>query len=236
MARVFLAFPHCFAIVPEAIPSLMLASQRLRPNININGLSLLAHNFNSLWCNALNQRQEKDITHFAMHHADISAMPLWLDVLLAEMDRVKADVLSAVVPIKDPTGLTSTGIQDPNTLRMTRFTMEEVCRFPVTFDAAATGNAGKYLMVNTGLFVCDFTKQWVEEVCFEIKDRIVKTESGQFQAKVWPEDWNFSHWCACKGLRVFATRAVKVDHHGRTRYSNDKPWGTWKSDQGEATF
>ncbi len=50
------------------------------------------------------------------------------------MDRVGADVIATVVPIKDNRGLTSTGLQDPDTLQIRRLTMTEVFRLPVTFS------------------------------------------------------------------------------------------------------
>src|ERR1700722_2018308 len=104
---VFLAVPHYGDLVAEALPSLITASCRTdttRISLNTNGASLLAFNFNLLWCAALNQRRDKSLTHFAMHHADIQAEVGWLDQLIDEMAAVQADVLSVVVPIKDEKG------------------------------------------------------------------------------------------------------------------------------------
>ena len=58
-------------------------------------------------------------------------------------------------------------------------------------------------------------------------------EALRGRAHVLPEDWNFSGWCARKGLRVFATRKVSVGHHGTMCYTNDGPWGAWDTDQGD---
>jgi hypothetical protein len=241
---IFLAVPHYGAIVPEALVSLTMASMRHRVSLTTNGASLLAFNFNSLWGSALNQRSDKRLTHFAMHHADVGAEPGWIDILLDEMAKVGADVIATVIPIKDNRGLTSTGVQDPETLQIRRLTMTEVFRLPVTFSAAHCAQfsppgescvrapAGQ-LMVNTGLWLCDFTKPWVEEAYFEIRDRIVAGSAGRFQANVLPEDWNFSGWCARKGLKVWATRAVKVSHHGPASYRNDTAWGEWETDLGD---
>ena len=110
---IFLAVPHYGAIVPEALVSLTMASCKHRVSLTTNGASLLAFNFNSLWGSALNQRRDKGLTHFAMHHADVGAEPGWIDILLEEMAKVGADVIATVIPIKDNRGLTSTGIQDP---------------------------------------------------------------------------------------------------------------------------
>lgn len=235
---IFLAVPHYGAIVPEALVSLTMASRRHRVSVTTNGASLLAFNFNSLWGSALNQRRDRGLTHFAMHHADVGAEAGWIDILLDEMAKVGADVLATVIPIKDSRGLTSTGLQDPETLQIRRLTMTEVFRLPVTFSAhhcdplGPPGKQGHQLMINTGLWICDFTRPWVEEAYFEIRDRIVAS-AGRFQANVLPEDWNFSGWCARQGLKVWATRAVKVSHHGPTSFRNDSAWGDWDTDLGD---
>lgn len=88
-------------------------------------------------------------------------------------------------------------------------------------------------MVNTGLWVCDFSKPWVEEHAFRILDTIMKTPEGRFLPRTLPEDWGFSAWLADRGLKVCATRKVKVIHHGRASYSNDHVWGTWETDHGD---
>ena len=234
---IFLAVPHYGAIVPEALVSLTMASARHRVSLTTNGASLLAHNFNCLWSAALNERRDRGLTHFAMHHADVGAEPGWIDILLDEMTRVDADVISTVIPIKDARGLTSTGLQDPGTLHIRRLTMAEIFDLPVTFSAndcePGAVDSTLYLMVNTGLWLCDFTKPWVEEAYFEIRDRIVRTATGRFQANVLPEDWNFSGWCARRGLKVWATRAVKVSHHGQASFRNDSIWGDWQTDLGD---
>jgi len=232
MKSIFLAVPHYGAIVPEALPSLAMASEKHRVSLQTSGASLLAHNFNILWGTALNQRKPKALTHFAMHHADIGGPTNWIDTLLEEMEKVGADVISTVIPIKDARGLTSTGIQDRDTLHIRRLTMAEVFKLPVTFAAHDIGKGD--LMVNTGLWLCDFTQPWVEEAYFEIRDRIVAKNNGCFQANVLPEDWNFSGWAARKGLKVWATRAVKVTHHGNAAFRNDHVWGEWQTDIGDA--
>jgi hypothetical protein len=231
---ILLAVPHYGELAPEALRSLVLPTARHRLKIQTNGASLLAHNFNRLWCAALNQRRQLGLTHFAMHHADVAGGPGWLDVLVEEMDRVGADVLSVIIPIKDGRGLTSTGLQDPHSDRIRRLTMKEVWELPPTFSARDL-EPGKRLMVNTGLWICDYTRPWVEEVCFEVRDRIDRGEDGLFRANVLSEDWNFSGWCADRGLKVFATRAVAVAHLGRAAFRNDSAWGDWRTDLGDET-
>jgi hypothetical protein len=234
MDRVFLAVPAYGAVVPQALPGLLQPSLGAREvRLVGGGGSLLANGFNRLWVQALNERPGHGWTHFAMHHADVQAPPGWVDTLADELDRVGADVISAVVPIKDYRGLTSTGWRDPASGRITRFTLKEVLALPETFDAAAAGKPDMWLMVNTGLWLCRLTEPWAEEVCFGVLDGVSKDDRGRFTAHVLPEDWNFSGWCARKGLRVFATRKVAVGHHGAMCYSSDAAWGAWDTDLGD---
>ncbi|SRR5579884_2148085 len=234
MDHIFLAVPAYGAVVPQALPGLLQPSRAGRKvRLVVGGGSLLANGFNRLWAQALNERAEHGWTHFAMHHADVQAPPGWVDALADEMARVGADVISAVVPIKDYRGLTSTGWRDPVSGRITRFTLKEVLTLPETFDAAGAGKPGQWLMVNTGLWLCCLTEPWAEEVCFGVLDGISKGADGRFTTHVLPEDWNFSGWCARRGLRVFATRKVAVGHHGALCYSSDSPWGAWDTDQGD---
>src|SRR5271169_2349317 len=107
---VLLGLPHYGELAPEAVVSLILPTQKHRLKIQTNCASLLAHNFNRLWCAALNQREKLGLTHFAMHHADVAAPSGWLDTLVDEMHRVGADVLSCVIALKDARGLTSTAL------------------------------------------------------------------------------------------------------------------------------
>jgi hypothetical protein len=231
--KVFLAVPHYDAIVPQALPGLIQASPEGRvASLNLEGGSLLAMVFNKLWCRALNERASAGLTHFAMHHADIEAAVGWLDMLLEEQARVSADVLSCIVPIKDNRGLTSTGTRDPQTGRIRRFTLSEVFALPETFSIADTATPDHWLMVNTGLWVCDFTRPWAQKVCFSILDGMV-CENGKHQPRALPEDWNFSGWCACSGLKVFATRKVPLIHHGRAGYTSARTWGEWQTDRGD---
>jgi hypothetical protein len=217
----------------QSLPGIFHASEHASMSLQINGGSLLALVFNRLWCQALNERKKSNLTHFAMHHADIEAPPGWLDSLLVEQQRVGADVLSVVIPIKDNRGITSTGIRDPEKGNVTRFTMKQIMEMPETFDISDTGFPGRWLMVNTGLWVCDFTRPWVEKVCFSILDATVQADDGTFKPQTLPEDWNFSGFCAREGLKVFATRKVPVTHHGNAGYDNQHAWGEWAYDRGD---
>jgi hypothetical protein len=234
-ACVFLAVPHYNGLEAEALPSLIQASQAARVKIRADGCSLLAHNFNRLWCQALNERRANGFTHFAMHHADQGADAGWLDALLGELERTGADIISVVVPLKDGRGLTSTALYNPQTAAVQRLTMREVMNLPETFEADDISYAlGRQLLVNTGLWVCRLDATWVDEFPgFEVRDAVVKCQDGQFRASVFSEDWNASAWWAKKGVKVVATRKVGVRHIGRAAFGNADAWGDWETDNGE---
>ncbi len=233
MESVFLCCPTAGQMRRETAVSCMTASRRVRLEFSTRGTSLLALNFNLAWCEALNRREELGLTHFAMIHSDVAAEPLWLDKLLDEQKRVKADVLSVVLPLKDGRGLTSTGVCDERTAQVTRITMRELQDLPETFGVEDVGNGlGRVLAVNTGLWVCDFTRDWVESVSFQVQDTIVKTTDGIYQPRNLPEDWGFSIKCHGAFLRVMATRAVKATHFGTKGFRNDEGWGTLDREPG----
>lgn len=200
--------------------------------------SLLPDAFNSLWVDCLNQRGKHGFTHFAMLHSDIAPEDGWVDTLVSELERTGADLISAVSPIKDTRGVTSTAIddqRDPWTV-LRRLTLKEVYNLPETFGAAEAGWIGHRLLVNTGCWVCRLDRPWVEQcdtVFFEIKTRIIR-ENGGFTRQVIPEDWAFSRAVQDAGGRVLATRLVRLHHYGFHAYSNASPWGHWNEDEKRA--
>lgn len=205
---------------------------RLAVSQNYNDGSLLAHNFNALWCTALNQNTaDEPLDYFAMLHADVEPQRHWLDGLIEEMEDRDLDVLGVVVPIKDQNGLTSIALDKLDGSSWSpecRLTMREVYQLPETFTA---DDVGRPLLLNTGCWVCRFNPDWAEEVRFTINDRIVRSQTtGKWQADVEPEDWNFSRQCNALGLRLGCTRKVPVQHAGHIRYSNTEPWGAWPCD------
>lgn len=190
--------------------------------------SLLDHCFNQIWCHALNRRDELGATHFAMIHADIAPTIGWLDVLAEELAATAADMLSVVVPIKDSCGLTSTALNTGDLWLPRRLTMSEVMKLPETFGAA---DAGHPLLLNTGLWICDLRKPWVNDVCFDSMKRIVTTPDGRRHAQCVSEDWFFSDQLNQRGCRLFATRKVALVHHGGRHFVNDRSWGLWETDE-----
>lgn len=196
--------------------------------MKLQSTSLLTLCFNRLWCDALNSTPRPDV--FCMLHDDIRPEYGWLDVLLTEMDKYGADVMSAVMPIKDERGLTSTAIYNPANHMMRRLTMRETTALPATFDAAMAGYPGCHLLINTGCWVCRFDAPWVEEVCFTMRDTLTRESDGQFRTTCFSEDWMFSLWAAKRGLKAMATSAVKAHHTGTFNYPNFVPWGGCQTD------
>lgn len=192
------------------------------------GGSLLAHVFNVLWAGAMQVREKARADYFVMLHGDVIPAGGWVDTLVAEIEWTGADVVSAVLPIKDKRGVTSTAIDDPDDVwtPLRRLTMTEVARLPETFSAADCGYPDNALLVNTGCWICDLRKPWVNEFPgFEIRDRIRRLPDGTPQAVCQPEDWNFSRWLHARGCKVLATRKVHADHAGEYRFPNDRVWG-----------
>lgn len=190
------------------------------------GSSLLALNFNRLWCWALNAaRTGRPVDYFAMQHADIEPGEYWLDTLLDELEARDLDVLGVVAPIKDPRGVTSIAVAhaggDPWRVR-NRLTMAEVFRLPETFTSADVGGP---LLLNTGLWVCRFREAWARKVFFTVNDRIVRTPDGAYAPQVEPEDWFSSRLYHELGLRVGCTRKVRLHHRGEMAFGNTHPWG-----------
>lgn len=208
------------------------------------GTSLLAHTFNQLLVLVLNLVSTGDpVTHMVMLHADIHPEPGWIDILLEELKAHDADLVSAVVPIKNLKGVTSTAISGPDDgwVNERRLTMKEVYTLPETFSAADCGFPDRMLLTNTGCWISDLSKPWFKEMlatakkgtcpfAFTIQDKIVKTELGFFEARVIPEDWWFARHIQERGGKVLATRKVKLKHIGVFEYANTAPWGVMEHD------
>lgn len=185
--------------------------------------SALAFGFNILWANMLNYRQHPEYppTHYLLWHADVQPMTEdWLGVMLHEMEAVKADVLSAVIPIKNDLGATSTSVETDNPWRPRRYSQAEVHKMTVN-PWTEPG-----LLINTGLMLVDFRKPWVEQIAFTMHDRVIydedeKTWKAQFQ----PEDWDFSRQCHKLGVSVYATKSILTNHIGFSAFRSDHIWG-----------
>lgn len=194
------------------------------------GRSLLANNFNSLFSIAAGT----NATHFAMLHADIGTpMDGWLDVLIDELEKHDAAVMSAVVAIKNRSGELSTAV-DTDYWQPTRLHQTILANIPETFRGSDLPKPGggfyedSQLLVNTGMWVCDLRNPIFHEhdedtnellAFFEICDRVVYSpEEKCRKPQVAPEDWNFSRKVASLGGLVMATSKVPTIHYGEHGY------------------
>ena len=229
------------------VGSLMEASRlhNVSAGNNANGWD----DFNALWAQALNRFEAGQCTHFAMVHADVAAEPGWLDLLMAEMEDRRADLVSCIIPIKDDRGLTSSGIADPRDRwgPFRRLTLREAMDLPETFGVeelrplGADPAAGRYLLHNTGCWVCDLRNPLFRQTdaagalkCFfDFPTRVARNLQGQGEWAHWreSEDWYFSRRIGELGARTFMTRAVAVAHYGAAAFSNTSPWGSYAIDR-----
>jgi hypothetical protein len=209
--------------------------------------SLLASNFNQLWCFALNlSHSGEDVRYFAMLHDDIGPEDFWLDTLIEELEANELDVLSAAVPIKDNRGITSMALHQDgdNWMPKARLSMHDVYDLPETFTS---DDIGAPLLLNTGCWVAKWDTEWCKQVHFEINDRIVFNRAqNRYQAQTEPEDWCFSrqlHEIGSPGsptdgmrpLKIGATRKINLMHNGEIDFTNARPWGQWKFDENTCT-
>ncbi len=190
--------------------------------------SLLACNFNKLWCTALNMvHNGEQLDYFAMLHDDIGAEDFWLDKLIAELEEKQLDVLGVAVPIKDTRGVTSIAINHPgdNWEAECRLTMHDIFQLPETFTSADL--AGQQLLLNTGCWVVKWNQDWCKQVHFEINDRIVfDRPQNCYRPQVESEDWFFSRQLNDLGLKIGCTRKIAVQHQGEMSFLNTHVWGS----------
>lgn len=204
------------------------------------GGSALCRSFNVLWSTALahtkghgTRGNRMGLTHFAMLHDDIEPSRDWVDCLMDEMTVTGADVVSAVSPIKDRRGVSSTAIGRPgDKWNQRRLTFKELGQLPETFTIETLRKAGladddDCLLVNTGCFLANLLiPQWFQQdkpgevFCFRMVDRLLIDAKGDYTVDFAPEDWNFSRWCALHGVKLAATRKVRIRHFGNFAYPN----------------
>ncbi len=199
--------------------------------------------FNILWTDAHNLYEKGMVTHFAMLHGDIHPAQdqFWLDILLDEMDKYGAALVSAISPIKDARGVTSSGIcdLDDHWSPYRRFTMREVHEeLPETFDNSMAGYPDRPLLHNTGLWVCDLSHPAFHEtnalgeldLMFQFPTTAKRDDTGQWAHRRESEDWLFSRDLWNRGVRnTFITRKVRLVHHGKSDFTNQAAWGTYQN-------
>lgn len=235
---------HSGLVDVGTVYALLKAARTSHVATELHTAPLLANNFNQLLCNAINLRKGGlPLTHFCLMHSDIVPVQSdWLNILQQEMAANDLRVISAVVPIKDARGLTSTGMcvsigEHAIKGDVRRITITESMKMPTTFtgDDAHKILQGtprtNLLLINTGLMLIDLDLPFVDELYFTVRDEIrmeaMDGGDGMLLRKPYcePEDWFFSRLLNRKGVRYGATRAVDVEHIGRFRYDSRVTWG-----------
>lgn len=218
MDSVFLAVPtYDNSVQMRAVTALMAATEQRNMHVAFFGSSLLAHGFNRLWVMGV----ESGASRWAMLHADVGARVGWLDTMLDDLESTGADLLSAVVPIKNKPGTYSTALGHCGQPPHYQLCKEHLDKLPPIFDGAqlreVTGESGD-LCVNTGLWVCRLDAPWVRHVAFNIKTWI-DWDGPKPLCKCIPEDWGFSQQLHALGLRVLATKKVPLVHVGQSEWA-----------------
>jgi hypothetical protein len=203
-------------------------------------------NFNLLWATALNKADKDETDYFVMLHSDMEPQKGWLDVLVEEIERLNADIVTTIIPQKAATGVTSSGIgtfADPY-LPHRRFTMREIWAedAPETFNEEMLGlDDGQYLLHNDGccimnprspvwrqtemrgnreFLICSF--EWIRGIEKTAKEYVARGES---------EDWYFSRALHLIGANAYMTRKIQLAHCGQAGYANQGQWGTDEHDE-----
>jgi hypothetical protein len=244
--RVFLGVPtYNGELHHGSAQSAMVTATHKRDTImSIGSSSALCMNFNAMLCVALSERKSQDFKWFALLHGDIAPITeYWLDKLIDEGEATGADFISAVVPIKDGRGITSTAFENPANpwVPYCRVTMRQLNhpQFPQTFDAVEGAKAmadlpdglgvnvptGSRLLINTGCMALRLDRPWSEKLHFYTRDQIVKLPDGRWQAQFQPEDWLMSTMIAGFGGHVVATKKIQVAHIGVHAYRSTDLWG-----------
>jgi len=239
--RIFLGMPYSGPVDMRVAQAFWGANCKYAEVVHFaNPCTALCRNFNIILATALSMCERGEITHLAMLHDDNLPAQGFLNVLWEEMVRTEADLISAVVAIKDDRGLTSTGIDDPmNTWEAgKRFTSKEIMELPETFSKEDTGFPDRTLLVNTGCWLADIRKPFfrstnnVNELVayFTMKDRVVN-HNGTYKVEFESEDWFYSRRLDELGAKVVATRKPLITHLGDIGWPNDRVWGKWSEDQ-----
>jgi len=257
MANVYIVVPTMgFDIGSLCVNALMTAaSPKHSIRYQIQGLSLLARNFNTLWCAAWEAQSD----YFVMLHSDIGIrapagfVGSWLDAFIERIEEAKAAVLSAVVPIKNNIGHTSTALQltRDNSFTLRRVVIKDLPKLPVKWitrdDLCALYQVNPEvagpMLVNTGAMIMDLKRfPWAKErwCGFEIRDHLAWSLDGVPRPFSAPEDWRLSQFLFKQGWMYAATKEFPIAHLGSSPYSNYGAWGmdedtegpTWPSIRG----
>jgi hypothetical protein len=182
--------------------------------------------FNQLLAEALDMRDRGEADHIAMIHADVAAPDGWLDTLYQELYAEKADIVSAVIAIKDdvPNPRTSTAIGDHwNEWFPKRFIHEQDRgRMPETFGPEHVCEADEILLLNTGLWLAPLNRPWWDYFGWSLDSRITR-HNGKRIVQMRPEDWQMSRFLHGHGAKMRATWKVPIKHYGEATWATGGP-------------
>lgn len=215
MKKLYLCLPLYSSMVHVGVAKRFFRATSANAEVHpmISKSSLLASGFNHHWVAA----HAEQFDYFIMLHGDVEPVdPMWVDILLEEMVLHEADIVSAVIPIKNDCGLTSTAIGKPDTpwIRQ-RLSLKQCLSLPKTFSAADVGVPEKPLLVNTGCMLVNLSKEWSGHAHFTVRDQV---NHGSVECE--PEDWYFSRRAWELGAKAYATTALRVQHHGEQAFTN----------------
>ena len=227
MASILLGIPSYKSDMNIGLLFPMLnATKKHKLEVANTDTSATCFSFNQLWVQALDLWEQGKISHFLMVHSDIVPQNLFIDKMMEIADRCGADILSAIVPIKNTLGLTSTamdeqvGDEDPR-WRVRRVTMREAHAMPKTWTHDK-------VLLNTGLMLVKMG-DWCKQIHFHFDDDIIMYR-GKRTPQCFPEDWNLSRDAHKLGVKLYATREVAVTHMGHQGFPNFQPWGSLETD------
>jgi hypothetical protein len=226
--RVALVMPHYGDISPGSAYGFYVGATRGMVELVASvrsSTSATPFCMNGLLAPALDARDRGEVTHLAMLHADVEPKrDGWLDILWEEMKVHGADLMSAIVPIKEPARertSTAIGAADDPWCPLRFVNNRDRGRLPETFGPEDVCGEGEVLLVNTGCFLADLRRPWWDDFAFEFHTRIIKRD-GKRIAQLAPEDWLMSRHIQAAGGRVMATWAVDLAHHGAGVWPNSE--------------
>jgi hypothetical protein len=163
-----------------------------------------------------------DYDCLAILHADVAAQPGWLSRLWWEMREHEADVISAIVPLKDGYQWTSTAVHTNIDLYRKLLLSECHNKLPTTFDVNAPWLQGMHahtLLLNTGCMLMRLDRAWLYEwQGFQFRSCI---DWDALTQDTCSEDWLMSEQLSWMGgVRLMATTAVRTHHWGPKEYAS----------------
>jgi len=211
------------------------ASKGASVRYQISILSLLARNFNHLFCNAY--KAKFDYIIYVHSDLGVESAPghLWVETMLQAMEAYKFAALSQVVPIKSDLGVTTTALQlkKDNKHGLRRLTVKELGEHTgvitrsdlCTVFKVSPDDAGA-LLINTGLLCMDLQNfDWTQWNGFSIYDQILWNKSGTPKAFTIPEDWRLSQFLHEYKWPYGAINCLEVNHDGQRFYNNREDYG-----------